>query len=270
MALNLVAEARRRHLLGIHSSSGSPAFMEFFGLAGLDFVIIGMETEPVGRGELEGLLRACGGGVTPIVKLRRSNADELDDALVAGARWVALPHITGRKQLDELLRRSQYRPRGERSVCPTGRTFGYSTASIDEIVAAESGAALVPIIEDPEALEHLDEIFAADASIYEIGPFDLAVALGFPTSSPYTEPAVVDAIRRIAAAARKHDKLLLGPYWHPPEDEGAELHAERQAFLVDLGFRIFYLGSEFQLLRWAVRRGRRTMDQLDATSPIRR
>jgi 4-hydroxy-2-oxoheptanedioate aldolase len=265
---DLVAKARQRHLLGIHSSSCSPAFMEFFGLAGLDFCTVGMETEPLGRERLEDLLRACSDQVTPIVKLRRTNESELDDALVTGARWIALPHILSRAQLDGLIRRSLYRPRGERAVCPTGRTFGYSTKSIEEAVAEESGAPLVPIIEDPEPLGQLDDIFSAPLDIFEIGPFDLSVSLGYPTSTPYKHPKVLDAIKRIADAARKHDKLLLAPYWHAPEDELEGPNNEQQTFLAkELGIRLFYLGSEFQLIRWAVRRGKRSMAHLDGTFP---
>lgn len=264
---DLVAKARQRNLLGIHSSSCSPAFMEFFGLAGLDFLTVGMETEPIGRGELEGLVRACGTAVTPVVKLRRTNADELDDALVTGARWIALPHVLNRAQLDAMIRRSLYRPRGERAVCPTGRTFGYSTKSIEEAVAEETGAPLVPILEDPEALDNLEDIFAAPLDIFEIGPFDLSVSMGYPTSAPYKHPKVLDALKRIGDAARKHDKLLLAPYWHAPEDEGELPNAEQQTFLSEeIGIRLFYLGSEFQLLRWAIRRGKRTMAHLDKKS----
>lgn len=264
MTHDLVAKARERNLLGIHSSSATAAFMEFFGLAGLDFVTVGMETEPVGREKLEDLVRACGDKVTPIVKLRRTNEAELDDALVTGARWIALPHTLSRAQLDQMIRRSLYRPRGDRPVCPTGRTFGYSTKTIEEAVAEESGAPLVPILEDPEALEQLDAIFSAPLDIFEIGPFDLGVSMGYPTSTPYKHPKVLDAMRRIGDAARKHGKLLLAPYWHAPEDELEVPNNEQQAFLSqELGIRLFYLGSEFQLIRWAIRRGKRTMAHLD-------
>ena len=222
-AINAFVQRARegRVCLGVHHSAMSPQLVELYGFAGLDFVIVGSEVEALDNGRMEDLLRAANAAHTvPIVKLRRPDAALVSETMNYGASMVMVPHITSGPQLEKLVAATRFEPHGTRGECPLGRYTAYGVMPlVDSSAAAQTTNTIIPIIEDREALDHLDEIAAVEGvDIIEIGPFDLSRSLGVPGQS-YMSPIVMDAIDAIVTAARNHGKAVLAPLWISPQTD---------------------------------------------------
>ena len=213
-----------RVCLGVHSSAMSPQLIELYGFAGLDFVIIGSEVEAMDNGRMEDLMRAASAARTvPIVKLRRPDPALVSETMNYGAPLVMVPHVTTGPQLETLVAATRFEPHGTRGECPVGRYTGYGTIHLDESrQAANAARCIIPIIEDREAMDHLDEIAAVDGvDILEVGPYDLSRSLGVPGQG-YGSPIVLEAIEAVVEAARKHGKAVKVPLWITPETDTAK------------------------------------------------
>jgi 4-hydroxy-2-oxoheptanedioate aldolase len=229
--------------MGIHSSSMSPQLVELYGLAGLDFVIVGSEVEAMDNGRMEDLMRAASAARTvPIVKLRHPEPRLVSETMSYGAPFVMVPHVTSGPQLEALVAASRFEPLGTRGECPVGRYTGYNTIHSDEArAAANTSSAVIPIIEDRAALDHLDEIAAVDGvDILEIGPYDLSRSLGDPGKA-YTSPLVLEALEALVDAARRHGKAVKAPLWPMPEADTPEKNIAWQIDqLVSRGVTLLY------------------------------
>lgn len=239
-----------RVCLGVHSSGMSPQLIELYGFAGLDFVIVGTEVEAMDNARMEDLLRAANAARTvPIVKLRRPDPVLVSDTMNYGAPIVMIPHVTSGPQLEQLVAATRFEPHGTRGECPAGRYTAYGIMHLDESrEAANTSRCVIPIIEDREAMNHLDEIAAVDGvDILEIGPYDLSRSLGVAGQS-YQSPVVLDAIEAVAAAARKRGKAVLAPLWVSPDvDSPKKIISWQMDQLISRGVTLLY-GVEVVLL----------------------
>lgn len=192
----------------------SPQLVELYGRVGVDFIIIGMEVESLDYGKMEDLLRAADVTRTlPIVKLRRPSADLVDDVMNAGCSMVMVPHVCTRAQLDHMVRASRFAPEGLRGECPAARYASFGAGYLPDIrrLTNHEINAIIPIIEDVDALDHLDEMMSSqDVDIFEIGPFDLSASLGEPGLA-YGGTRTMAAVEQICEAAQKHGKKVLAP-----------------------------------------------------------
>ena len=243
--------------LGVHISSLSAQIVEMFGLLGLDFIIIGQEVEAIEASTTEHLLRAAvAAGTMPLVKVRRNSLELIEDALNIGAPFITLPHVTTPDELDAAVRAAQFRPVGRRPVCPTARYAGYGSFSLKQATDASEGLCpIIPMIEDKEALEHIDELMShPDVPIYEIGPFDLSQSLGLSPDQSYNNAPVLDAVEKIGAAARKYGKYVIAPFWYPQgaADSQAMIEHQKQE-LVRRGITLLYNYTDIMVLARAFR-----------------
>lgn len=191
----------------------SPQLVEQYGHLGVDFIIIGTEVESLDRGRMEDLLRAADVTRTlPIVKIRRSSVELIGEVMNAGASMVMVPHVNTREQLDHLVRASRFAPEGLRGECPLARYNGFGTKFLGDVRDNSMRVrSIIPIIEDAEALDHLDELMSCpDVDIFEIGPYDLSASLGEP-GLIYNSPKCMAAIERITETAQKYNKAVLAP-----------------------------------------------------------
>ncbi len=236
---------------GVHHSAMSPQLVEMYGRLRLDFVIVGTEVESIARNTMENLMRAAdAGGTVPIVKLSRNDPSLIDDALNSGAPFVTIPHITTRKELDDAVRASRFKPKGLRGLCPLARYNGYGTESIDRVFEATNSArCILPIIEDVEAIDHIDDLMSSpDVEIYEVGPFDLSSSLGLRRELTYGNPETMRIVEKVANAARRYNKQLMVPLWITPEtDSPAKIVSRQVDELLSRGVTMFY-GLEMMLV----------------------
>jgi 4-hydroxy-2-oxoheptanedioate aldolase len=162
--------------------------------------------------------------------------------LDAGALGVICPMVNTGEEAARLVSHVRYPPAGQRSFGPTRASFsagpGYGPDADEEIVC-------LAMIETAEALRNVDEICATPGldGVY-VGPADLTLGLtgrAYRTGFDREEPEMVEAIRRIADAAKRAGKR-------------AGLHtgsAEYAARAVGCGFDLVTLSNDVRLLAGA-------------------
>src|SRR5207247_4854656 len=94
---------------------------------------------------------------------------------------------------------------GRRGYSGSPRAGGYGATPMWQLVEEQdTSVCMVAMIEDPEALDQIDEIAAVDGihGLF-IGRGDLTVSLGAKSSA---DPKVVEAVKRIIAAAKQAKK----------------------------------------------------------------
>jgi 2-keto-3-deoxy-L-rhamnonate aldolase RhmA len=178
-----------------------------------------------------------------VIKLLRNDGRLIEEAMNIGAPLLMVPHVNSREQLDAAVRASRFSPAGTRGLCPLARYNAYGLKNLDDVHAQTNAwRAIVPIIEDVEALDHLDAMMSCpDVDIFEVGPFDLSQSLGVARERTYSNPETMAAIEAIAAAARRHGKAVLVPLWLTPDADAPAKVVQRQIDqLVSRGITVFY------------------------------
>ena len=125
-------------------------------------------------------------------------------ALDLGADGVIVPMINNPAEARALAAASWYPPRGGRSFGP-----GLSAlrAGAQPYTAFAAEIRVWGMIETREAFESVEDIAAVDGITgLFVGPNDLALSLGLASGSNREEPQMLDAFRRIVAAARAAGK----------------------------------------------------------------
>ncbi|MEQ1880970.1 MAG: aldolase/citrate lyase family protein [Burkholderiales bacterium] len=122
--------------------------------------------------------------------------------LDAGAYGIICPMINTRAECEAFVGACRYPPKGYRSFGPVRATW-YGGA--DYFKHANDTLITMAMIETKQAMDNLDAILSVPGldSLY-VGPNDLAISLGFPPSGVPNDKVVLDAIRTIAAGAKKH------------------------------------------------------------------
>ena len=180
---------------------------EILGDVGFDFAIADQEHAPFGRPEIDQFMLASrAGAIAGIVRVPSANPTDILQALDCGGSGVMVPHIMSRGDALAAVSACRYR-NGKRGFSNSPRGGGYGRLGVWEHVdAADARTTFIAMIEDPAAIDVIDEIVAVDGldGVF-IGRGDLTVALGEPSGA-------TDKIRKItktvATAARAADKAV--------------------------------------------------------------
>ena len=194
-------------LIGTFVKTPAISTVEILGGAGLDFVVIDQEHAPLDRASIDMLIPAARwSGLAALVRISGPAPDAILSALDSGATGVLVPHVSSAAKAAEMVRASSYRPNG-RGFSNSVRAADYGALKLPEHVAASAKAVVVIAqIEDREALDEIDAIAATEGiDALFIGLADLTVSFGVIDMAA---PVVVQATRRIAAAARAAGKPL--------------------------------------------------------------
>jgi 4-hydroxy-2-oxoheptanedioate aldolase len=141
-------------------------------------------------------------GATPLARVPWLDPGQIMKALDGGAYGVICPMVNSREEAERLVSYVRYPPKGTRSFGPTRALFsagpGYAAEANDEMLC-------FAMIETAEAMANLDDIVATDGldAVY-VGPADLTLGVAQGRLAPgfdREEPEMIDAIRRILAAA---------------------------------------------------------------------
>jgi 2-keto-3-deoxy-L-rhamnonate aldolase RhmA len=232
----------REPLLGTFVKTPSIHTTEILGGLGFDFVVVDAEHAPFDRVTTDQILLAAKAWDIPaMVRVPHSHAAAILGVLDDGAAGVLVPHVASGETARAVAAAARYRG-GKRGFSNSPRAGRYGAAGFWEHVDAQDAAVVcMAMIEDPEALDRLDEILATpglDAAF--IGRGDLTIALG--AAAP-DAPEVRAAVDRIAEAARRADKPLCA---HVGRIDPAEI-----AWLRERGVSAFIVASDQGLLRQA-------------------
>jgi 2-keto-3-deoxy-L-rhamnonate aldolase RhmA len=189
-----------REVYGLFCSIPAPALVEMIGCAGYDFVILDSEHTLVDPEGLENLIRAAEAvGLTPFVRVPKSDPNAILRALDAGAMGVVVPHIGSRSDADAAVRAARYAPAGMRSL-NGGRVPGFGLIDLTEYIRrANDEVMVIAMIEDAEGVEALPEILSGGSTggidLVLEGAADLSQSYGIPWQTRH--PTVTAALRRI-------------------------------------------------------------------------
>ena len=194
-------------LLGTFIKTPTSHTSEIIGSLGFDFVVIDEEHATFDRVSIDqALLGARAAGTAGIVRVAEPSASKLLAVLDDGATGVLVPHVFSAAKAREIVSYCRYRG-GKRGYSNTNRGGGFGATGVWEHVdARDAETTVIAMIEDPEAIDVLDEIMAVDGldGVF-IGRGDLTVAFG---AKGYADPLVDGAAKKITAAAKKAGKAV--------------------------------------------------------------
>ena len=198
---------RGETVIGPFMNCSYPAFMEIVGLAGFDFAIIDMEHGPLSVETAEDLCRAGqNAGLSPIVRVRKNDAPQIQRALDIGSAGVQVPQIETREQAEAVARSAKYSPWGQRGLSLYTRAGDYTVYGLLGITDRLNEEQMVIIhVEGVKGLENLDEIIAVPhIDVVFLGPYDLSQSFGVP--GKVDDPRVIEgmemATKKIRAAGK--------------------------------------------------------------------
>ncbi|HUG93390.1 MAG TPA: aldolase/citrate lyase family protein [Planctomycetaceae bacterium] len=208
----LVRENRARQILHsggtVYSSSvrlPEPGLCEIVGYAGFEWVLIDGEHGAMDATAIDRLVQGCfAGGTVPVVRvLRNDDPEAVMHALDLGAQGILLPHCRTAEDARRLRDAALYPPDGHRGFGP-GRGMLWGAVTHDEYFRTVNDTILLlALIEDPEAVEHVESIAAAGLDVLWVGTGDLALSYGVPGQRKH--PRVMEATRRILDACLRHN-----------------------------------------------------------------
>jgi 2-dehydro-3-deoxyglucarate aldolase/4-hydroxy-2-oxoheptanedioate aldolase len=211
--------------------------------AGADFVLYDMEHTGLGFETLKTQFALCRGlPIVPMVRVPRGEYHFIARALDVGALGVMVPLVDTAEQAERIVSFTRYPPQGRR-----GAAFGFAHDDyqggdvLAKMQAIHERTLVICMIETRAGLENVDAIAAVPGvDVLWLGHFDLTNFLGIPGN--FSHPIYRDAVKRIAAAARKHGKSA--GYMAASEALGREY--------LDHGYRMIASGTDQGLLQNAI------------------
>lgn len=239
-------------LLGTFLKTATGHATEILGGAGFDFVVVDAEHAPFSSGDIDlMMLAARAAGIASVVRVASSQEAHLLQALDCGAAGVLTPHVTSAAKLREIISACRYQG-GARgfSNSPRAGEFG-ARGFADHMANADASTSIIAMIEDPEAVEQIDEIFAVEGlTAAFIGRGDLSARLGAPNVS---DPMIAVVVARITEAARRHGVPLIAHVGSGSDPDIARLS--------DAGVSAFLVSSDQGFLRQGALAARKAFDE---------
>ncbi len=178
---------------------------EILGELGFDFVVIDAEHAPFDRASIDQVLLATRAAcIAGIVRVPNGDGPDMLSALDCGAAGVLVPHVTSAPMARQVVAACRFRG-GNRGFSPSGRAGRYGGMAMwDYVDSCDTLATVIGMIEDPEAVEAVDEIVAVDGlDAVFIGRGDLMVAMGVKTPAAEELTRATERIIKAAVAVGK-------------------------------------------------------------------
>lgn len=241
--------AGHERLLGTFLKTATGHATEILGGAGFDFVVVDAEHAPFSRSDIDMLMMAARAAGIPSV-VRVPDEGEILNALDCGAAGVLVPHVASAETLRNIVSLCRYQG-GTRGFSNSPRAGNYGARGFaDHIKTADASISIIAMIEDPEAIDRLDEIFAVEGlTAAFIGRGDLSARLGAPHVK---DPMITAIVERIGAAAKRHGIPLIAHIGSGDDPDIAALGKH--------GVNAFLVSSDQGLLRQGALAARRAFD----------
>lgn len=213
----------------------TPAFqlVEVLAMSDFDFIALDAEHSPFDRGTMDACLGVARAMNFPVlVRIPDGLPGTILTTMDSGATGIIVPHVDSAEKAEAITRAARF-GHGGRGFAGSTRWAGYATRPMPDILAqSERETVVIGQIEEPEAVEAIDDIAAVDGldGLF-VGPADLAVCYGLTDPAA---PQVRAAIKRVGEAAKKHGKCMIT--FAPNADWVPDLKA--------LGVTMYFVGSE--------------------------
>jgi len=230
-------------LAGTFMKTPAVDILEVLILGGLDFVCLDAEHAPFDRAALNALCAVARAADFPVlVRVPSGSAEQIGMALDAGAHGIVVPHVTDAATAERVARAARFGP-GGRGYAGSTRWAGFATRSMPEVLSDAAGTLVIAQIEDPEAVEAVEEIAATPGiDALFLGPADLTVGYGHVSQD---NADVARAYARTGAAARAAGRAFMTFVAHA--GAARALHAEH-------GVSVFFIASEHAWMLQGARR----------------
>jgi 2-keto-3-deoxy-L-rhamnonate aldolase RhmA len=206
-----VARAAGRVPLGMQAFAGSAVLVEIIGHAGFDFIMLDAEHTCLDWSQVESLVRTADGvALTTYVRVPDRHPTSIRKALEAGAAGIIVPQVRSAAEVREALDAARFPPLGSRGSCVAVRGTGYATEGWPEYLAwSNDDAAVIPIIEHPDAVEDAEAICGLDGvGAVLFGPGDLGLALGLGVEG-MSHPRLQGMLDDLVEVAHRHGTLVM-------------------------------------------------------------
>jgi 2-keto-3-deoxy-L-rhamnonate aldolase RhmA len=240
-------------LIGTFVKTPTGHATEILGDVGFDFVVIDAEHAPFDRGAIDqALLATRAANTAGIVRVQSSDEACLLSALDCGATGVLVPHVTSADMARKIVSACRFRG-GKRGFSASTRAGDYGAMKMwDYVDHCDSLTTVIAMIEDPEAVEAIDEIVAVDGlDAVFIGRGDLTVAYELPSPVNDTLKA---ATEKVIASAKAAGKAVLTVTPGGPDAE----------WLASLGVNAIIVSTDQGFMRAAATK---TLSDLRAIAP---
>jgi 2-keto-3-deoxy-L-rhamnonate aldolase RhmA len=185
---------------------------------GFDFLWIEMEHSPITLETLRNMVLATRGlKAVPFARVPINELWTAKRVLDAGALGVMFPFTSTPELAQQAVSACKYPPEGRRGSGPGLAIFrwpapeGYHRFANDNVI-------VITVVEDTEGVENIEAIAATPGiDVIFIGTNDLSFSLG--VGGQWTHPKVEEAIAKIVASAKRHNKFLGRPGATPEQIE---------------------------------------------------
>ncbi len=211
--------------------------------SGFDFLWIEMEHSPVTLESVRNMILATRGlKAVPFVRVPVNEPWMAKRAMDIGALGVIFPFTANVELARQAVASCKYPPAGIRGFAPGLAASRWGMSGGEYVRWANDNIVVVTIIEQKEAVEHIDEIAAVPGiDVLFIGANDLSFSLG--VGGQLNHPTVQAAIGKILAAGKKYGIPVGYPSGNPAEIKK----------LVAQGFRLFQASSDLGLMQAGAR-----------------
>ncbi len=180
----------------------NPEMVDMLGPSAVDAFWFEAEHGPVDYSHIGDLTRACDlWGKTSIVRVGWNEENIIYRTLDRGAQGIVVPHMKSRAIADEVVAAAKFAPIGRRGMWTSRQGYGVD----DYLQRANDETMIVVLIEDYDAVPHLDEILAVDQiDVFFVAQSDFSQSMGHigNPGHPEARAAISETLRRIVSAGR--------------------------------------------------------------------
>jgi len=234
-----------------------PGLPQIVKTAGSEFLLIDMEHAGTSYETLKQQVALSRG--IDLVSMCRVPANQyhyISRALDLGVMGIMAPMVGSAEEAEHIVSCTRYPPHGRRGAAFGFAADDYEGGDVAEKIRIANARTLVMcLIETEEGIRNIDEIAAVPGvDVLWLGHFDLTNFLGIPAQ--FDHPKYLDAIDRMAAAAKKHNKIL---GCVTADDQWSHAYWKK-------GFRLFAFGIDSMLLQGALGAGISALHALEGES----
>jgi 2-keto-3-deoxy-L-rhamnonate aldolase RhmA len=234
--------------LGMFISTGEPMLIEILGYTGFDFCVVDMEHTCLTVERMEHCIRAAdAAGITLLVRVGENSPNTIRHVIESGAQGVIVPHVKNREDARKAVEFVRYPPEGKCGICPLVRAANFSITGWNEHLKHSSKQIMViPLLEDSEAIDNLEGIFAElkpGVDAVGFGPADFAHSLTPPGGAVnWSHPYVTEAFDKILEKSQETKIPIMGVPWPvcTPEHAKAALQRGVKIMLYQGDLPLFY------------------------------
>jgi 2-keto-3-deoxy-L-rhamnonate aldolase RhmA len=224
---------------------------------GFDFLWIEMEHGPLTLETARSMILATRGlKAMPFTRVPVNEPWLAKRALDIGSLGIIFPFVSTREEAERAVKACHYPPAGTRGYGPTLAAPRWGLSTADYPAFADAQVMTIVIIEEKEAVEHIEEIAAVPGiDVLFLGANDLSFSLG--VGGRLDDPAVEQVAARLLDAGRRHGVAVGYP---------ASAPAEIQKRFAQ-GFRFFLTTNDIGLLSAGARDLLAKVPRSDADKP---